>query len=158
MFIKKEKEMSDAEFSEWFGRRSFVIARFSYYYLEELIYWSLDHKMGRELADALYCNNDGSRARGFEYGFFPIDKVREDINNPHTNHILGFECKPGLSKLVIAHQFNNKNLPKFEGNRFSIAGYYAEKFEGLVRKHNSVILALMNVCIALEKENACLTA
>lgn len=141
---------------EYFSSRSFVIARFSYYHLQELVYWSLDKRMGRDLADVLDYINGGSdsRARGFHYGFFPVDEVRADIINPQTNNILGFECKPGMAKHEIAHYFHNKNLPD---NTFIIARYYGEKFEALVRKHDSVILALMNVCIAMEKEYACLT-
>lgn len=147
-----EKGMTAVEF---YSRQSFFVARFSYYHLQELIYWSLDKEMARDLARSLsYINGSGSRARGFEYGYYPIDEVRDDINNSQTNNILGFECKPGMSKHEIAHHFHNKNFP---GDTFSFDRYYGERFEGLVRKHNSVILALMNICIAMEKQHAYLT-
>jgi hypothetical protein len=132
----------------------FYIAYFSNHYLHELVYWTFEKAVAKEMAYIICDTNGGphSNVRGFEYGYDSLIELQKDINNDATNTILGFECKPNHSKCEIANRFHNKNFPNVNRDCLRLWAPYWYEFEQLCKRHNSIILAVLHLAICIERE------
>lgn len=134
------------------GDLGFYIAQFSNNYLKELVYWSLNKDIACRIANLILDINDGA-GREFRYGHTTLAEIERDLNNAESNTVLGFECHPGYSKREIVNQYHDKNFPVKDNSRIEKSDVYKHfvAFEFLCQKHNSIILALMNLCMVIEK-------
>lgn len=145
--------------NNFLGSTCFYIARFSNKYVRELVYWTFENNIARQMANFLidvYGRYNGQRNdNGFAYGSVQYAELQQDINNDENNTLLGFDCLPGYSKQEIANRFHNKNFPcdnKYSLHQLSFSAYY-HAFENICERQDSIMLAVLNYCHAIENKS-----